>query len=57
MTDRRLLFAREADRAYRLRNGTAAAAYRSGQIPGRVAGRKILISAKRADELWGVPCA
>lgn len=54
MTDARLLYAREADRSFRLRNGTAANAYRAGQIPGRVRGRRVLISAKRAEELWGV---
>lgn len=51
--DPRLLYAREADRLYRLRSGTVADAYRAGKIPGRRRGNKTLVSAKRAEELWG----
>lgn len=50
----KLISCREADRMYRMRNGTAAAAAKANQIPSRRRGRAILISAKRADELWGV---
>jgi hypothetical protein len=50
----RLLSCREVDRAYRLRNGTAAEAWRQGQLPGRRSGRRILVSATRADELFGL---
>ncbi len=49
----RLLYAGEADRLYRLRHGTVIAAYRNKRIPGRATTRGILVSAKRAEELWG----
>lgn len=49
-----LLTCREADRLYRLRHGTSAAAFRAGRLPGKVRGRAILVSAKRADELFGL---
>ena len=49
----RLLTCRECDRLYRKRKGTASAAYRSRKLPGRPSGNRILVSAKRAEELWG----
>lgn len=49
-----LLNCRECERKYRLRNGTAAAAWRSGQLPGRQRGRKIMVSATAANRLFGV---
>ena len=58
--DARLLSCRSCDAAYRLRKGTAAAAYRAGLLPGRWSGKAkgrpgkaLYVSAKRADELWG----
>ncbi len=51
--DVRLLSCTEADRIYRMREGTARAAYLAGRIPGRPRGRVVYISAKIADELWG----
>ena len=49
----RLLTCREADRIYRRRKGSAAALFRSGKLPGRPHGNRILVSAKRVEELWG----
>lgn len=54
MTDRRLLTCRECDRLYRRRKGTAAAAWKARQLPGRAVGNRIYVSAKRAEELFGV---
>ena len=54
--DVRLLTCREADRIYRMRKGTASAHFKAGKIRGRRTRKSILISAKRAEELWGVPC-
>jgi hypothetical protein len=52
--DARLLTCREADRFYRRANGTASQAWKRGLLPGRREGKRILVSAKRAEELWGV---
>lgn len=52
-TIHRLLTCRECDRIHRKRKGTAAAAYRARMLPGRPYGNRILVSAKRAEELWG----
>lgn len=54
-TDARLLSCRQVDALYRLRKGTAAAAFRAGSLPGRERGRAIYVSAKRAQELYGTP--
>lgn len=53
--DRRVLTLSAVDRLYGRRNGTAAELYRAGRLPGRVRGRRIEVSAKRAEELLGVP--
>lgn len=53
--DRRVLTTGEADRLYRKRKGTAAALFAAGTLPGRVSGRAIIVSARRAEELLGVP--
>lgn len=50
----RLLTCREVDRLYRCQKGTAAKAFHAGLLPGRKRGRAILVSAKRADELFGL---
>jgi hypothetical protein len=51
--DVKLISCRECDRIYRLRHGTTSAAAKSGQIPHRQRGRAIMVSAKRAAEIWG----
>lgn len=53
--DHRLLFAREADRMYRKRNGTCRRLWEQKKLPGRMEGRFLLVSAKRVEELLGVP--
>ncbi len=61
-TTPRLLTANECDRLYRRREGTAAAAYRAGQLRGRWTGKPsrgrpgktLLVSATQADELFGL---
>ena len=53
-TTRRLISLRECDAMYRRRKGTAAQAYHSGQLPGRRQGRAIMVSAKRAAEIFGL---
>ena len=51
--DRRVLSLAEVERAYRLRHGTAGEDFRAGKLPGRKRGRAIIVSAKRAEELYG----
>lgn len=53
--DRRVLTLSEVEALYRLRHGTATADYKAKKLPGRAKGRAILVSAKRAEELYGVP--
>jgi hypothetical protein len=53
-TDQRLLSCRQVDALYRMRSGTAAADYHAKRLPGKPRGRAIFVSAKRADELYGV---
>lgn len=52
--DRRVLTSGEVERLYRKRHGTVAADHRAGVIRGRRAGRALLVSAKQAEELYGV---
>ena len=52
--DQRLLSCRQVDALYRMRSGTAAADYHAKRLPGKPRGRAIYVSAKRADELYGV---
>lgn len=52
--DPRLLSCREVERLYRLRHGVASAMVRSGALPARRRGRAIMVSAKRAAELFGL---
>jgi hypothetical protein len=52
--DPHLIYTGEADRLYRMRKCTAAKAYLAGLIPGRVTRVGILISAKAAEDLWGI---
>ena len=52
--DKRLLSLRECERIYRLRNGTAGDAFRRGLLPGRKTPKATWVSAKRAEELWGI---
>jgi hypothetical protein len=58
MSERRiepmLLTCRECDAKFRQRKGTAAAAWKAGQLPGRRRGRSILVSATTANRLFGV---
>ena len=49
-----LLSCREVDAAYRLRHGTAANDWRAKRLPGQRRGKGIYVSAKRAEELYGV---
>jgi hypothetical protein len=51
----KLLTCREADRIYRLRSGTARKAFHARKINGRRTNKAIYISAKRAEEIWGLP--
>ena len=58
----RLITSTECDHLYRRREGTAASAYRAGLLPGRWTGKPtkgrpgktLLVSPKRAEELFGV---
>ncbi len=60
MTDKRLISCGECDRMYRRREGTAAAAYRAGLLPGRWSGKPtkgrpgktLYVSVKYAAELF-----
>jgi hypothetical protein len=65
VTDKRLISSRSCDRLYGMRNGTAAASYRAGLLPGRWRGKPskirggkvrqgktLFVSAKRAAELF-----
>jgi hypothetical protein len=51
--DARMLYAREVDRLYRLRHGTAAEAWKNGTLRGKMRGTRLCVSAKRAQEIWG----
>ena len=51
----KLLTCREVDRIYRLTKGTASAAFKAKKISGQPRGKAIYLSAKRAEELWGLP--
>ena len=44
----------DVDFAYRLPKGTTARAWRAKEIPGKKRGKAIYVSAKRAEELYGV---
>jgi hypothetical protein len=50
----KLLTLRQCDRVYRRRKGTAGAAWRAGRLRGRQVGNRVYVSAKGADELFGV---
>jgi len=52
---RQTLSLAECERIYGLRHGTAGKAVRAGVIKGRARGTRIIVSAKRAAELWGAP--
>lgn len=52
--DVRLRTLAEVERIYRLRHGTAGDAWRAGKLPGKRRGNRVLVSAKRAEELYGV---
>lgn len=67
MTDKRVISCTRCDRMYGMRSGTASAAVRSGRLPGRWRGKPsrtkggkmrpgktLVVSAKRAEELFGV---
>jgi hypothetical protein len=53
-TDHRLLFAGEVDRLYRRRRGATSADVAAGKLRAQRRGRYTLVSAKRAEELYGV---
>lgn len=52
--DARLLTCREVGRMYRVDRAAVSAAAAARQIPSVRRGRAIYVSAKRAEELWGV---
>lgn len=50
----RLLSCREVARIYRKSKATPLADWRSGKLPGKRRGKTIWVSAKRAEEIYGV---
>ena len=54
MTTVKLLSCRACDRAYAMRKGTSSADWRAKRLPGKKRGKTIYVSAKRAEELYGV---
>ncbi|MEY2800522.1 MAG: hypothetical protein RL513_106 [Pseudomonadota bacterium] len=53
--DDRLISSRASDRKFRMRNGSTAAAVRARRLLGYRRGRTILVSAKRAEQLFATP--
>ena len=54
MKDVRLLFAREADRMYRVSHGTTARLVRERRLRGIKRGKRTLVSAKECEQVLGV---